>query len=258
MDTSSGRGIGRRQLIGKLAVGGALVWTTPSLLSTAAGAQGSGLVGFVAVSNAEVPNPPNNSSSQNMVVNTPSGVATGNLMLAVVAIDHLDTMATPGGWTLVSGPNDVTGGGRNVRSYLFRRTVTATEPTTHTFVITVTGNNHGVGRVAVAAYSAPTPPSVNAMQRNLNSTPSFMPAWPSVAAAPMSLVVRLGAASQTTGGNVLAWTSPNPAGSVRLQNTPLLNTGSRTLHISDGLGSAAAAGTLSLERRSVTYSVAIA
>jgi hypothetical protein len=83
MDTSSGRGIGRRQLIGKLAVGGALVWTTPSLLSTAAGAQGSGLVGFVAVSNAEVPNPLLNTGSRTLHISDGLGsaAAAGTLSL---------------------------------------------------------------------------------------------------------------------------------------------------------------------------------
>lgn len=63
-----------------------------------------------------------------LVVTVPTGTANGALMLlAVYVVNSSDTVATPSGWTLTSGPNDVTG----VRSYLFRRTASS-EPASYT------------------------------------------------------------------------------------------------------------------------------
>lgn len=83
-----------------------------------------------------------------IVVNRPAGVATGDVMLAVLSWDGTASIAAPTGWTVIREDVQAT---LPKRQKLFYRVATAVEPATYTFTATGVAPADGVG--VISAYS---------------------------------------------------------------------------------------------------------
>jgi len=98
-----------------------------------------------------------NQSASSITLNTPSGAQSGDLLVAHIssALFASATDATPpSGWTRV-GPAFVASTTSNRVTGWWQRTVTGSEPTTHTF--TFSGANRVVGAVSLIRSTAGTP-----------------------------------------------------------------------------------------------------
>src|SRR5690606_32175701 len=92
---------GRRTFLKKAGIGAAAAWTAPTLLSTAAHAQGSGLpnIGFVAAGTEGA------GTGNSVNAGMPAGVQAGNLLVAAISANGVSTITAPTGWTEIQTGN---------------------------------------------------------------------------------------------------------------------------------------------------------
>jgi hypothetical protein len=119
------------------------------------------------------------SASASLSVTAPSGIVTGNLLIALVG-DHSTTATSPAGWTTVTAPS----GGVEVA--IFYKYATASEPSSYTF----TGARYMAA--AILQYSgaaAASPVDVYAAAPALLASPVSFPAITTTAAGDLILAV---------------------------------------------------------------------
>jgi hypothetical protein len=103
----------------------------------------------------------NNGNGTSMLFNKPTGVATGDLMIANIALRGGDTSPPSypslSGWSQVTAPDDYEAAGQHRRYVLLYKVATASEPATYTFTITGSGANWGGAIVAFRNVDNSTP-----------------------------------------------------------------------------------------------------
>lgn len=101
-----------------------------------------------------------------IVVNRPAGVATGDVMLAVLSWDGAASIAAPTGWTVIREDVQAT---LPKRQKLFYRVATAVEPATYTFTATGVAPADGVGVIsAYRGVDTASPVDVHGGQAQVN------------------------------------------------------------------------------------------
>jgi hypothetical protein len=81
------------------------------------------------------------SATSSWVLNVPTGVSNGDILLWRVTIDRTTvTATTPNGWDPVDGPRDQTGA---ARSYLYKR-IASSEPSSYTLTLSGTASGSAV------------------------------------------------------------------------------------------------------------------
>ena len=93
-----------------------------------------------------------NNVGNNVVISTPAGIQTGDVMVAVLDVKAAPTVSTPAGWDLVS----TTPNGSNFKQVVFSRVAASTEPASTTFTINQNRAISG-GIVAYSGVNTSTP-----------------------------------------------------------------------------------------------------
>jgi hypothetical protein len=125
-----------------------------------------------------------------VVVTAPSGVTSGDLLIAAVSTDGTSstTLAAPAGWTLLDRGIDSTG---QVTLGVWYKIAGASEPGTYTF--TWTGNQQAYGWIMRFTGHNPSTP-INASSFTAGSTTSSTPPSPTVTTTVANtMIIRIGA-----------------------------------------------------------------
>ena len=107
----------------------------------------------------------NNPTATSLVISTPNGVVSGDVMLAVVAARGAPTITAPAGWTLVRLDINAT----TMRQAIFVRTAGGSEPGSYTFSLSTAQSAAG-GIVAYSGVDGSNPIDAHGGQANAAST----------------------------------------------------------------------------------------
>jgi hypothetical protein len=107
----------------------------------------------------------NNPSATTLVIPTPSGVVSGDVLLAVVSARGAPTITAPAGWTLVRLDINAT----TMRQAIFVRTAGGSEPASYTFSLSSAQSAAG-GIVAYSGVDGTSPIDAHGGQANAAST----------------------------------------------------------------------------------------
>jgi hypothetical protein len=250
----------RRSFLKKAGIGVAAAWVAPTVLSTAAHAQGSGVFDAPTFRDGNS----GSSTTTSLALGLPTGTDDGDVMLAVVTVDTTVTVTTPTDWDLLSGPNNTTGG-TNSRSYLFAYTGALAGLAVPTFTRSATT---GLFRGAVATYAPATGGAGVAVDASASPTANANTATPTFPAVTFTAantginrtVVYLGASSNR-GSRI--WAPTNPGSGVAVQSVAPDSDVTITHDLDVDASPSAATGNLpnsggnSLAASSVTYTVAL-
>lgn len=209
-----GAGHGRRAFLRKVGVGAAVAWTAPVVLSNPASAGPGSVLGaptLVGGNGGTVPG-----GTADLALTLPTGTANGDLLLVVVSVATSSTVATPLGWSLLSGPNDTAGFlGGNSRSYVFAYEGATASVASTTFTRTGTGGNF---RGAIAAYGpggGGAGVAIDAVATPNNNGYDNTPPFPGITIGGVDRTVVYLGNSGTAGTRT--WSTPNPGGDVAVQ-----------------------------------------
>ena len=182
------------------------------------------------------------SSGSTVTVTKPAGVVDGDLLLTFVGIRSTSvTMATPAGWTLVSGPDDE---GSSVRGYLYSR-VASSEPASQDWVASASS---ATVRVTTVAVENGATVEDHAVSTATTTAPSF-------GALTSAGASRLAVAGVVQRNNV-AWT--DPSGYTGQVDEALPGCEVATLAVASAGAVAATTGTYSIAAASAAYHVLVA
>ncbi len=107
----------------------------------------------------------NNATATTLVIPAPTGVASGDAMLAVVSVRAAPTITPPAGWTLVRQDANAS----TMRQAVFVRVAGGSEPASYTFNLSSAQSAAG-GIVAYSGVDGTTPVEVHGGQLNASST----------------------------------------------------------------------------------------
>lgn len=251
----------RRSFLKKAGIGVAAAWVAPTVLSTAAHAQGSG--GPLAAPTFR-DGFGGSSAATTLVLTRPDNTVDDDLMIVVLTVDTAVTVATPTDWTLLSGPNNTTGG-TNSRSYLFAYTGASASSVGTTFTRSATT---GLFRGAIATYAPGTSGSGVAVDASATPTANANTATPTFPAVTFTAansginrtVVYLGSSSNR-GSRI--WAPTNPGSGVAVQSVAPDSDVTITHDLDVDTSPVAATGNLpnsggaSLAASSIAYTVAL-
>jgi hypothetical protein len=248
---------GRRSFLKKAGIGVAAAWVAPTVLSTAAHAQGSGAMGAPlirgAATSADVPG-----GTATVDPGRPAGTADGDLMLAVVTCANNRTVSTPTGWTLLSGPNS-TGGGTQIRSYNFAYTGPSAASAVTEFTRSP-ATQGGAFRAAIITFqpgSGGTGVAIDVTATPLTDAGNTTRPFPAVTFTAANFGLNRTVVYGGAAGGSATWTTPNPGASVGVQSVG--NTRAITISYTTDVDTSpgTANGTTSSSVGSTTYTSAL-
>jgi hypothetical protein len=198
-------GNARRDFLKKAGIAGAVAWTAPTLLSTAAHAQGTSNPNIIFVGAGAEVNTTRafalTAANQTLQVPVPAGRQAGDLLMVVITTNGSSTVAAVPGWTEISA-GSVTSGATTTQSLVRVATATGSEPATIAFTRNVQAfSTGGIYRIVMVAYRNVASLGADAVT---NQTAQTTHTFPSVnTTIPNSVVVRFG----TSQGGAATWST---------------------------------------------------